>query len=207
MRYVIEKRHSKYMNNFLKLAKKRRSIRKFKSDPISNDALMRILEAGRCAPSGNNTQPWRFILIEDPKQRKMISAVAGEQSWIADAPVIIAVVADIRAKLKPEFRDENPSADDPKHNIVVIKAVRDATIAADHIVMAATDEGLGSCWIALFKQSEMRAALSAPDSCYVVALIPIGLANSEAVETPRHSIEEMTFSEQYGRRFSSDRLS
>lgn len=186
------------MKTFLELAKARKSIRKYKGDPIPEDALLRILESGRIAPSGNNSQPWKFIVVSNDETKKRLYEVAGRQPWILEAPISIAVVADMTAKLKPEFRHLTPSIDDDKHRDVLIKAVRDATIAADHIVMAATDEGLGTCWIALFEQKDIGPVLRVPDFCYVVALITVGYPAEESPARPRKNMAEVTFTDRYG---------
>lgn len=189
------------MDSFLELARKRRSIRKYKSDPVNAGALMRVLEAGALAPSGNNTQPWRFIVVRDPSMKQKLFEVAGKQRWILEAPVTIAVVGDIAAKVKsPGGVGEVLSIDDPKNKAALLKTIRDATIAADHIVMAAEDEGLGSCWIALFEQEDIRPVLSVPESCYVVAVITLGLPAETPNPRPRHPLHEIVFGEKYGRR-------
>lgn len=190
------------MKTFLELAKARRSIRKYKAEPIDGKVLNRILDAARVAPSGNNAQPWRFIVVSDGAMKKKLFDVAGKQPWILDAPVAIAVIADMAAKIKPEIRPGPISVDDPKLSPVLIKAVRDATIAADHMVMAATDEGLGSCWIALFEQEDIRPVLGVPEHCYVIAIITLGYAAEAPQPSRRLPLEEIVFEGRYGRRRS-----
>jgi len=187
------------MQSFLDLAKARKSVRKYKTDPIDGEALKRILEAGRTAPSGNNSQPWRFVIVDDAKMKEALFTVASKQRWILEAPITIAVIADITAKLKSEFKDEPVSTSDPRYNEVLIKSVRDATIAADHIVMAATDEGLGTCWIALYEQEDIRPVLGVPDSCYVVSIITIGYADQDPKARPRRPLAEIAFKNRYGK--------
>lgn len=186
------------MNSFLELAKNRRSIRKYKPEPINPKVLNRVLETARLAPSGNNSQPWRFIVVRNNEVKKRLFEVAGRQPWILKAPVIIAIIADITDKLRPEFRAEKPCIDDPKHREVLVKSVRDATIAADHLVMAATDEGLGSCWIALFEQEDIRPVLGVPEHCYVVAIITLGHLAETPKPSSRKPLSEITFENRYG---------
>lgn len=188
------------MRSFLDLARRRRSVRKYRSDPVGDEVLARILDAGRIAPSGNNSQPWRFIVVRDAEMKRRLHDVAGRQPWILEAPVTVAIVGDIAAKMKEPPVGETPSIDDPAHKTVLIKTVRDATIAADHIVLAATDEGLGSCWIALFEQEEIRPVLCVPESCYVVAIVTLGYAAETPPARARHALREIVFEERWGRR-------
>lgn len=186
--------------SFLDLARRRRSIRKYRPDPVSDEVLSRILEAGRNAPSGNNSQPWRFIVVRDARMKQRLFEVAGRQRWILEAPVTVAIVGDITAKMKTPPVGELPSVEDARHHSVLIKTVRDATIAADHIVLAATDEGLGSCWIALFEQEEIRPVLSVPESCHVVAIVTLGWPAETPKARPRIALREIVFNDTYGHR-------
>ncbi len=179
------------MKRFIDLASRRRSIRKYKRDPIPETILDKILMSGQLAPSGNNSQPWRFIVINDEKVKKNLYEVAGKQKWIVESPITIAVVADMKAKMKPEFRDQDISVDDPEHQRVLLKTVRDTAIAADHMVMAATDEGLGTCWIALFEQDDIKPVLNVPSHCYVVAIITVGYSNEKPEPRPRKPLSDI----------------
>ncbi|NLD27825.1 MAG: nitroreductase, partial [Myxococcales bacterium] len=100
------------MKSFLDLATNRRSVRKYKSEPVPEEVLMRILTAGQMAPSGNNSQPWRFIIVNDAKTKEELFKVAGRQEWILSAPLTIAIVADLKAKLPQNRMDEEISIDD-----------------------------------------------------------------------------------------------
>lgn len=187
------------MGNFLELAARRRSIRKYSPEKIDDSVLERILEAGRLAPSGNNSQPWRFIVVTDGEMKKKLYDVAGKQLFILEAPVTIAVVGDVTAKMeKKSLVSDEVSVDDQKLHTILLKTVRDATIAADHIVMAATDEGLGTCWVALFEQEDIRPVLGVPNSCYVVAIITMGKSAESPKKRPRHALGEIVFENKYG---------
>lgn len=191
------------MTSFIELAKKRVSVRSYADRPMPDEDVVKILEAGRLAPSGNNAQPWRFIVVRDAAIKKKLYEVSGKQQWIIDAPVVIAVIADPLAKFKDVERNEYDSLNAARKTTLLIKAVRDASIAAEHIVLAATDLGYGSCWVALFEQEEIGPVLAVPEHCYVVTLLTVGRPK----ETPkpgskRHSLAELTFDERYGRRTS-----
>ena len=196
------------MGCFLDLARRRRSIRKYRPDPVSPDALARVLEAASLAPSGNNSQPWRFVVVTDAKIKERLCEVSGKQKWIIEAPVTVAVVGDITAKTKEPLKPvATPSVEDPKNREVLLKTLRDATIAADHLVLAAEDEGLGSCWIALFEQEEIKPVLAVPENCYVVAIVTLGFPAETPKQRPRLPLRETVFREQYGRRFEESELS
>jgi nitroreductase len=193
------------MKTFLDLVRSRRSVRVFTDQGVTAEELAAILEAGRLAPSGNNTQPWRFIVVRDAKLKARLADVAGEQSWLAAAPVVIAVVADAQAKLPTILPSEADVATNPAFVTATIKSVRDAAIAAEHLVLAATDLGLGTCWVGKYDQAPMRAVLSVPEECYVVTLLPIGRPAERPSPTPRHALSEIVFEERYGGRPHSSR--
>lgn len=191
MVYRASFRYGEDMKSFLDLATNRRSVRKYKSEPVPEEVLMRILTAGQMAPSGNNSQPWRFIIVNDAKTKEELFKVAGRQEWILSAPLTIAIVADLKAKLPQNRMDEEISIDDNRHINLLLKSVRDASIAADHIVMAAADEGLGSCWIALYEQDDICPVLDVPRHCYVVAIVTIGYPDEKPDAKPRKRLSDI----------------
>ena len=95
--------------------KNRRSIRKFLDKPLEEEKLTTILEAARLAPSGNNAQPWHFIVIKDEEARQVLAKAVNEQTWIAKAPVVIVAVADStrgkEASAGTFVDEESPSMD------------------------------------------------------------------------------------------------
>ncbi len=191
------------MKTFLDLVRSRRSVRKYTGESVSQEEVARILEAGRLAPSGNNAQPWRFIVVRDEGTKRRLSEVAGRQGFIVEAPVTIAVIADPKAKMKTAVDMERSDAPQVP-TMAVIKAVRDAAIAADHMVMAAADMGLGTCWVAKYEQEEIKPVLDVPAECFVVTLITVGYAMHRPEPTPRFELHEVVFDERYGRRVALD---
>jgi len=117
--------------------KTRRSVRAYQEKDIPEDVLKRILEAARLAPSAGNRQQWKFIVVRDPELRKKLVPAANNQQFVGQAPVIIVAVA-----LEP---DRVMSCEVPAYAV-------DLAIAVDHITLAATAEGLGTCWIGAFSQ-------------------------------------------------------
>jgi len=190
------------MKSFLDLVRSRRSVRQYTQEEVSRETIASILEAGRQAPSGNNAQPWRFIVVRDEGTKQRLYKAAGKQGFILEAPVTIAVVADPSAKMKPATRSSSSGQQVP--TLAVIKAVRDTAIAADHMVMEAADMGLGTCWVAKFEQEDIRPVLDVPEDCFVVALITLGYAAVKAEASSRYPLHEIVFNERYGRRTSKD---
>jgi len=162
---------------FYDVVRKRRSIRRYKPDPVEEDKLTRVLEAGRLAPSAANRQPWHFIVVRDPKVREALRA-AYDRDWFVNAPVIIVVCAD---PTKAWVR-----ADGEEYWKV------DAAIAMEHIVLAATNEGLGTCWIAAFNEEAVRKVLNIPKHVRVVAMTPLGYPDEVKGEVvSRKSLNEI----------------
>lgn len=134
----------------------RRSIRSYKPDPVPKEKLDYVLEAARLAPSWKNQQCWRFIVVTDEEKRRAIT----NRDWTADAPVIVVGCA------RPELSGGN--AGQPYYML-------DMGIAMEHMVLAAAEQGLGTCWIGgQFDEATVKAELGVPDDARVVALLPVG---------------------------------
>ncbi|MEM2865914.1 MAG: nitroreductase family protein [Candidatus Hadarchaeales archaeon] len=156
--------------------RERRSVRAYRPDPVPEEALRRMLEAARLAPSAKNLQPWKLVVVRDPERRKKLAEAAHGQSFVAEAPVVIAAVA-----LDPErvMRCGVPSY-----------AV-DVAIVVDHLTLAAVQEGLGTCWIGSFSQEEARKVLGVPEKYMVVALLPVGYPADEPLPKWRKELDEL----------------
>ena len=136
----------------------RKSVRAYDSRLIPNEILLRILEAGRLAPSAGNIQPWHFVVVSDGEKRKRL-AQARYAKFLAESPVVIVGCGDQKAS--------------PRWYMI------DVTIALEHIVLAATNEGLGTCWIGSFSEDEIREMLKIPENFRVVALLAIGYSRKK----------------------------
>jgi nitroreductase len=165
---------------FMDVITKRRSIRRYKSDPVSKEDIEYILEAARLAPSWANSQCFKFILVTDPEIKAKL-AKAGN-SWIEQAPVIITVCAD---PSKPGTKGDQPYY------------MLDVGIAMEHLILAATDKGLGTCWIGAFDEEKAREALGVPKKIRVVASTPLGYPDEEPKPKPRRALEQIMCSNQY----------
>jgi len=137
--------------------KKRVSVRTYKDDPVENDKLLRILEAGRVSPSARNRQERKIIVVRDAEKRKAI-ATSSEQPWMAQAPVILAIVG---------LTDYVMSCGVPADPV-------DCAIAGDHMSLAAVAEGLGTCWVGHFNQDACRDLLGVPAGATIIQLMTLG---------------------------------
>jgi len=172
----------------------RRSIRKYTSQPVSDAEIEQILEAARLAPSGNNSQPWRFLVVRAAERRAAIAEVSHRQAWMNTAPVHIVCVGDIRCRI-PDYA--GPPLDDDSPLPELKKVIRDAAIGIEHLVLEATALGLGTCWVAWFTQPEIRAVLDLPAHDYVVAVITVGHAAEKVAARPRLALEEIVRRERW----------
>lgn len=166
----------------------RRSIRKFQGKPIENEKLNEILEAARLAPSGNNRQPWFFVVIKDEMLKNEVAIATNNQMWIASAPVVIVAVADLCARSQDYaglYVDEEANSFDVK------RIVRDTTIAVTHLLLEVDNQELGACWCGAFTQAGIRPVLNIPDDKFVLAVIPVGYPAEEPKAKPRKPLEEI----------------
>ncbi len=190
---------------------KRRSIRKFKSDPVSPLIIQELLESARMAPSGCNAQPWRFKIVEDNETKEKLAQTAYNQSFIAQAPVVMVCCADISDYIQGTVSGAQDlgkigaledrivkilcnSAEELKELSVEDIAPRIAAnvaIAIEHIVLRALDFDLGTCWIRLMDEEKIRNIFGWDKNIYVVALLPIGYPDESPNPRGRRSIDEI----------------
>jgi nitroreductase len=137
------------MTSFLELARARRSIRAYAPRPVEEDKLQAVLEAGRLAPSACNLQPWRFVVVRDPEERRRFKAVYDKPWFYEQAPVIVAVCCEAGSAWVRKKDGKN-------HGEV------DCAIAVDHMTLCAQDLGLGTCWICAFDPVAARELLGCP---------------------------------------------
>ncbi len=155
----------------------RRSIRSYLERPVEQEKLSRVLEAGRLSPSAANLQPCDFILVQETAAKTRLS-LAYNRSWFSKAPAIIAVCATPAKGWRRSDGEEFWKID--------------AAIAMQTMVLAATAEGLGTCWIGAFDEEKAKAALDVPQGVRVVAMTPIGYpAEMPAQPMIRKSLSEI----------------
>lgn len=162
------------MNKTLKVIRERRSIRQFKNEPIDREQIETILEAGRWAPSGKNTQPWRFVVVESENKRAELARLAPQRGMIAGAPVTLALLLDQDAGY-----DE-------------LKDTQGIGAAIENILLAVHALGLGACWIGRTRDGPIESVLGVGERQELMALIPIGHPAEHPTEPTRRSLEELT---------------
>ncbi|MDW8033454.1 MAG: nitroreductase family protein [Nitrososphaerota archaeon] len=145
--------------NVFEVIEKRRSIRKYLEKNVEKDKILRILEAARLAPSAANRQPWDFIVVTDPEVKKKLGA-AYPRDWFVNAPIIIIACATPAKAWTRRDGEEYWKVD--------------VAIAMENLVLAAWEEGLGTCWIGAFDEQEVKKVLGIPQEVRVVAMTPLG---------------------------------
>ncbi len=180
----------------LQIIEERRSIRQYQSRQVEDDKIKGILDSARWAPSGNNTQPWKFIVVKSEELRTKIAQVSHQQRWMMSAPVYIVCIADPSAR----YQDgKGPAVFENSPENELKQAIRDTAIATEHLVLEAEHQGLGTCWVAWFVQEEFRPVLHIPEDKYVVAVITLGYAGATPLPTPRQKLEDIVFYENWGK--------
>ncbi len=162
--------------NIYEIVKKRRSIRSYKPGPVEKEKLTRILEAAGSAPSAANRQPVYFVIIKDEKTKLQLKK-AYDEKWFYTAPVIICVCSTPEKAWKRS---------DGKNYADI-----DAAIAMDHLILAATEEGLATCWIAAFKVPVVKSILNLHPGIEPVVMTPIGYPMDIPEPTYRKPIDEI----------------
>nr|MDO8115508.1 nitroreductase family protein [Candidatus Sigynarchaeota archaeon] len=151
--------------DFYELVNKRKSIRKYKPDLVDNAILGKILDAARMAPTWANMQGVRYIIVNKKEKVEEIKAAIG-QKWLSSVPMFI--VATIK------------ESDSGKNKNGQAYFMLDVGICFEHLVLAATNEGLGTCWIGYFDEEKVKSALNIPGKSRVVAITPLGYPDEEA---------------------------
>lgn len=171
--------------SLMEIIRNRRSIRSYNSDPVEDEKLEYILEAFRKAPSAKNIQPWKIIVVKDPKKKSDLAIACNNQVFIAEAPVIIVACA------KEEEAYGRMGGSLSSYPI-------DIAIALEHLILAATEKGLSTCWIGAFKEQLVKDLLAVPDNIRVVALTPVGYTDQEPPsKRGRKSLSEIVCYEKY----------
>lgn len=161
------------MNEVLRAIHERRSIRVFRSDPVEPEKVEAILEAARWAPSGRNTQPWRFVVVESKEKREELGRVVTQMDMVRTAPVTIAIL-----------RDKNAGYDDTKD----IQAVG---ACAQNILLAAHALGLGACWLGRVRDPQVENIIGAKENEELMMLIAIGYPAEQPPARDRKPLAEL----------------
>lgn len=146
---------------FSDLIRHRYSVRAYKPEPVPDELLAQVLEAGRLAPTAANKQPFRIIVIHTAGRAAELGRIY-HREWFTQAPLILCVCTVRAEAWRREMYDGKSHAD------------VDATIAMDHMILAAAELGLGTCWIAAFDPAAAREVLGLPREVEPVLFTPLG---------------------------------
>jgi nitroreductase len=163
--------------DFTQLITSRYSVRAYKPDPVEPEKLQQILEAARLAPTAANRQPFQLIVIHTEGRENELQAIY-HRDWFVQAPILICAVG--------VPRNSWVRSDDNRRYLDV-----DLAIVMDHLILAAADQGLGTCWIGAFNARAARAALSLPDDVEPLIFTPLGYPADLPGPKERKPLEEL----------------
>jgi nitroreductase len=161
---------------FSELIKSRYSVRAYKPDPVEDDKLQQVLDAALLAPSAANLQPFQFIVIH-PQGREVDLQRIYQRAWFTQAPVIICACA---IPAQGWVRVDGKIYTDV-----------DVAIAMDHLILAATDLGLGTCWIAAFDPAAAREVLGLPEGVEPIVFTPLGYPAGQPPAKERRPLSDL----------------
>jgi nitroreductase len=172
-----------------KAIKGRRSVRAFTDEPVSEEEIMKIIDAARWAPSAGNIQPWEFVVVRDTKLKRELVEAASDQTFIEEAPVVLVVCA-------------NPTRSSRRYGSrgISLYCLQDTAAAIQNINLAAYALGLATCWVGTFQEEKTRRVLNLPDDLRPVAIIPVGHPAEKPAPTPRRPLNEVVHREVFERK-------
>jgi nitroreductase len=179
--------------NFLDLVQKRHSVRKYSDRPVAKEDILQCLEAARLAPSGCNSQPWHFIVIDEPELRKRVAArifsgIYTMNKFAMEAPALVAVVSE-KEKFLASFGGQ---IRDTSYCLV------DIGIACEHLILQAQELGIGSCWIGWFDEKALKEELRLSKDKKIDIVIALGFsAEDKIAPKTKKSLAEISSFNQY----------
>ena len=200
---------------------KRTSIRRWNPKPVEKEKIEKVLAAGRRAPSWGNTQPWRFIVVQDKAKIEEIAKAAGGQPHI-NAPVLIVCCGSINDLSRKQHREALAQlrdmgvmdwTDEILDNVVLgsevfapyrlgeqvmtVKAGEQLMIAIAYMTLEAVNQGLGTCWVGAITPKEVHKVMNLPDDIFVHDLLPLGYPGEDPKPRPRRDASKVIFWEKY----------
>ena len=166
----------------LKQIQQRYSVRSYQKRPVEKEKLETILQAARLAPSANNKQEWRFIVVQDADTRKKLCGAANNQAFVGEAPVVIVCCSAISDYVMRCGHLAYPI---------------DVAIAMEHMVLQAVEEGLGACWVGSFYEDQVKAILGIPTPVRVVELLTMGYPSDTLRAKSRLPLEQIVCHERW----------
>lgn len=166
------------MNEVLNVIKRRRSIRDFQKREIPEETVDRLIDAILWAPSAGNLQSRKFYFIRDAKTKREIASAALNQSYIAEAALVLVGCADRRIADRYGERGVN------------LYAIQDVACSVMNVMLVASENGLGSVWVGAFREGDVSRILDLPHHLRPVAIVPVGYPSRTPSAPPRRSVEE-----------------
>lgn len=163
------------MNVFTAI-QERRSIRKYKDTPVEEEKLQKVLEAARLSPSAKNQQNWKYIVVRKPETREKLTKEAIGQAFVGEAPIILVCCGT-----EP---DSIMRCGQPRYTV-------DVSIATAYMILAAYEQGLGTCWLGSFDENKVKEILDIPEGVRVVSITPLGYPDESPSPRPRKELEEI----------------
>jgi nitroreductase len=162
--------------DFFELSQQRYSVRAYKPDPVEESKLQQVLEAARLAPTAANRQPFQIIVIHTAGRQAELKRLY-HREWFSQAPLVIGMCAlPAAAWIRRDGKNYSEI---------------DAAIAMDHLILAAANLGLGTCWVAAFDPVAAREVLQSPDGVEPIAFTPLGYPDDQANPKKRKSLAEL----------------
>ena len=165
--------------------KTRRSIRRFLNKPIDDDTIKHIIELGNLAPSAGNLQPRDYVIVKNPETKKKLAQAALNQNFIAQAPVVIVVCANMKRTTPYGNRG------------LSLYSIQDTAAAIQNMLLAIVDLRLSSCWVGAFNENEVVDILGLPSFVRPVAILPIGYSDIEFKESSRIPTDDLIHFEKW----------
>ena len=170
--------------DFSELAKLRQSVRRYADKPVEKEKLQICIETARLSPSAHNSQPWKFIIVDEPELKNQVAECAaslGMNKFVARAPVVVAIVLErmnTLTQVGSVIKDKEFS-------------LMDVGIAVNQFCLQATDIGLGTCIIGWFDEKRVRKLLHVDSHKRIPLLISVGYSEAPLREKTRKPVEEM----------------
>ncbi len=161
--------------------RERRSVRRYQARPVPDATLGRLLESAVLAPSAGNVQAWHFYVVKDDERRQAVAAAAHNQLFVAQAPVVLVVCADV-PRMAQRYGARGTG----------LYLFQDTAAAVQNILLAATAFGLATCWVGSFDEQAVTEALGADAGrLRPMAIIPVGYPAEEPSPRPRRPLDEV----------------
>jgi nitroreductase len=159
---------------------RRRSVRAYTREEVSEEEVEKLIEAARWAPSAGNIQPLELIIVKNAETKRRLAEAALHQTFIEEAPVVIVVCANMaQSSLGYGSRGAN------------LYCLQDTAAATENILLAATALGLATCWVGAFHEDEVTKVINTPREVRPVAIIPVGHAAEKPSAPPKKLLREI----------------